>query len=256
VTDLFGHEPPTAKESLTVATGMGGHHSAAAGTTTWLTPPEVTAALGGAESFDLDPCAFPGWVTAKAGYSLPADGLARRWFGRCWLNPPYSTDEVERWLRKLGDHGCGTALVFARTDTGWWARQVRERASGLLFLEGRLHFYRPDGTRAPANAGAPSVLIAYGMGELDRLAAANDELPGMLCPLQLPRGVLIAAAPATWREAVEAIVREKRGPVTVAELYRALARHPKAKVGSWQAQIRRTLQRHFEPMGDGVWRAA
>jgi len=32
----------------------------------------------------------------------------------------------------------------------------------MLFLRGRLHFHRVDGSRASANAGAPSVLIAYG----------------------------------------------------------------------------------------------
>ena len=34
--------------------GMGSHHSAAAGTHVWLTPPHVVDALG---PFDLDPCA-------------------------------------------------------------------------------------------------------------------------------------------------------------------------------------------------------
>ncbi|MDG4853840.1 MULTISPECIES: hypothetical protein [unclassified Mesorhizobium] len=36
---------------------IGSHQSAAAGTDVWLTPPALLAALGGAESFDLDPCA-------------------------------------------------------------------------------------------------------------------------------------------------------------------------------------------------------
>ncbi|WP_280940170.1 hypothetical protein [Mesorhizobium sp. WSM1293] len=36
---------------------IGSHHSARAGTDVWLTPPAILAALGGAESFDLDPCA-------------------------------------------------------------------------------------------------------------------------------------------------------------------------------------------------------
>jgi hypothetical protein len=100
---------------------IGGHHSAAPGTTTWLTPPPVIAALGGAESFDLDPCGLVDSpiATARRVYSLDVgeDGLAAPWFGRVWLNPPYTAGEVEAWLRRLGDHGQGVALIFARTET-------------------------------------------------------------------------------------------------------------------------------------------
>lgn len=38
---------------------IGGHQSANSGTTTWLTPRPIIWALGGPESFDLDPCAAP-----------------------------------------------------------------------------------------------------------------------------------------------------------------------------------------------------
>lgn len=37
--------------------GMGSHQSAAMLKDEWLTPPEIIKALGGPESFDLDPCA-------------------------------------------------------------------------------------------------------------------------------------------------------------------------------------------------------
>ena len=36
------------------------------------------------------------------------------------------------------------------------------KVAGALFLEGGLHFYQVDGTRAKGNAGGPSVLLAYG----------------------------------------------------------------------------------------------
>ncbi len=89
----------------TPARTMGSHQSHRAGTTTWLTPPHVIAALG---PFDLDPCAHVGWPTAKAGIYLPRDGLTTPWSGRVWLNPPYGA-EVWRWLARLAEHGRGTA---------------------------------------------------------------------------------------------------------------------------------------------------
>jgi len=233
--------------------GMGSHQSAVPVTTTWLTPPPIIAALGGAESFDLDPCAFPGWETARQGFSLPTDGLAADWFGRVWLNPPYTSGEIDSWMGKLADHGRGTALIFARTETDAFHRQIWERATGLLFLRGRLHFHRPDGTRAKANAGAPSVLCAYGRDDLDRLAASG--LEGALVPLQFARFFMVEAAPSTWREAVLAYVRTVRGPVSVSDLYKALAKHPKAKVNpNWRAKIRQTLQRAgASRVGPGQW---
>ena len=138
---------------------MGGHESPKPITTTWLTPPEIIDALG---VFDLDPCAYPGWATANRLICLQhgGNGLTEDWSGRVWLNPPY--DDTWTWLSKLADHSQGTALIFARTETRGFVQQVWERADALLFLHGRLKFFRPDGTRAPRNAGAPSVLVAYG----------------------------------------------------------------------------------------------
>lgn len=159
---------------------MGSHQSARAMTTTWLTPPELIEALG---PFDLDPCAAPSprpWPTAARHIELPEDGLAADWGGSVWLNPPYSF-EAWRWLARLADHGDGIALVFARTETAGFVREVWGKASAVLFLHGRLHFHYPDGRRALANSGAPSCLVAYGADAAQRLAAA--ELAGTLVAL-------------------------------------------------------------------------
>jgi hypothetical protein len=243
--------------SLPLFAGMGGHHSAKAKTTTWLTPPHIIAALGGPDSFDLDPCAHPGWPTARTGYSLPTNGLAQPWFGRVWGNFPYTSGEIPRWLRRLADHGRGTALIFARTETEAFQDLVFDRAHGLLFLAGRLNFHLPDGRRASANAGAPSVLCAYGQDDLDRLAASD--LPGTLTPLRFARFVVVLAlaeAPTTWREIVAAHMGG--GPVSVSDLCRAIARHPRTATNRhWQAKVRQVLQEGpFERVRRGVWARA
>lgn len=144
-------------------TGMGSHQSPAAETTTWLTPPSIIDALG---PFDLDPCAAPSprpWPTAHRHIELPVDGLAADWGDdRVWCNPPYGA-ETWAWLAKLAAHpGGGIALIFARTETAGFVREVWGKAAGILFLHGRLHFHHADGTRAAANSGAPSCIVAYG----------------------------------------------------------------------------------------------
>lgn len=54
-------------------------------------------------------------------------------------------------------------------------------ASALLFLRGRLFFHRADGRRAAHNAGAPSVLIAYGARDAELLRGCG--LAGGFVPL-------------------------------------------------------------------------
>lgn len=132
----------------------------------WLTPPEVVEALG---PFDLDPCSPVNrpWPTAAEHYTVQDDGLAQEWRGRVWLNPPYGP-QTYRWLKRLGDHGNGIALTFARTETEGFFR-AGWTADALLFLKGRLHFYYPDGTRAKGNSGGPSVLLAFGAENVQRL---------------------------------------------------------------------------------------
>lgn len=146
---------------------MGSHQSAKMKSDTWLTPPNILAALG---LFDLDPCCPIGmpWQTAREYFTPAEDGLAQPWHGRVWLNPPYSREAV-KWLQKMADHNRGTALIFARTETFWFFDTIWKRATACLFLKGRLHFHRLDGTRAKANAGAPSVLVAYGPDDAELL---------------------------------------------------------------------------------------
>lgn len=174
-----------AAEARKSSRAMGSHHSARAKTTTWLTPPDLIHKLG---PFDLDPCAAPSprpWPTADRHIELPEDGLAAEWSGHVWLNPPYSF-EAWKWLAKLAEHGDGIALVFARTETAGFVREVWGKATGILFLHGRLHFHFPDGERASANSGAPSVLVAYGEWAAGRLRAAG--LAGTYVPCGVHNG--------------------------------------------------------------------
>lgn len=169
--DLFGDEHATRRNMASHQIPPGG---ALRSTDEWLTPPDLIAALG---PFDLDPCS-PGerrpWDTAAKHYSIEDDGLRQEWSGRVWLNPPYS--DMRRWLHRLAEHGHGTALIFARTETALWFDLVWGRATGALFMRGRVSFHYVNGKRARANSGAPSALIAY--GDADAAVLASEPWPG------------------------------------------------------------------------------
>lgn len=153
---------------------MGGHQSHAMLKDEWLTPPEILSTLG---AFDLDPCSpiVRPWETAARHYTTRENGLMQPWSGRVWCNPPYGA-ATGHWLARCAEHGNAIALIFARTETGAFVREVWQKASALLFIHGRLHFHHVDGSRAAANAGAPSVLVAYGEHNAEVLRSCS--IPG------------------------------------------------------------------------------
>jgi len=177
--------------SSAVRRGIGGHQSPINDTDIWLTPPEIIADLG---PFDLDPCSpiDRPWPTASHHFTKLDDGLSQSWMigdqkPFVFMNPPYGSPSIVRpWMDRIAAHNHGIALIFARTETEMFFATVWRAASAVLFIEGRLFFHRPDGTRADNNAGAPSVLCAYGeeasrrlqrstiKGKFLNLAVCND----------------------------------------------------------------------------------
>jgi hypothetical protein len=160
---------------------MGGHQSAAMLKDEWLTPPSIVKAVG---PFDLDPCAPINrpWATAHAHYTIADNGLLKPWHGRVWLNPPYGPPPVVvPWMQRMAEHNSGLALIFARTETEMFFEYVWRKATAVLFIEGRLYFHHVDGTRAKANAGAPSCLVAYGARDAGILEACS--IAGQFVPL-------------------------------------------------------------------------
>ena len=140
--------------------GIGSHQSAKMLNDEWLTPPEIISDLG---PFDLDPCSPINrpWDTAATHLTVEDNGLLQEWNGFVWCNPPYGLQSVT-WLDRMALHNNGIALIFARTETEMFFKSVWGKATSVLFIKGRLFFYYIDGSKAKANAGAPSVLIAYG----------------------------------------------------------------------------------------------
>lgn len=152
-------------------TGMGGHQSSVSSSDDWITPKYIIEALG---PFDLDPCAstLQPWETALRSLTLKDDGLQSPWRGRVWLNPPYGR-ETGKWLLRLREHFYGTALIFARTETKMFFETVWEGASAVMFLRGRVRFFKPSGESGRWTGGAPSVLVAYGKYDSNRLCIST-----------------------------------------------------------------------------------
>lgn len=266
---------------------IGGHHRprsrpltwSCGGTDEWLTPPELIHALG---PFDLDPCAPPPerrpWPTAARHYASHQDGLQLPWTGRVWLNPPYGK-ALDVWMERMAAHGRGTALIFARTETQAFQRWIWPICSALLFLDGRLNFYRvtksrngeggePVAAQHPKNAGAPSVLVAYGDQDAEILRQApqggplsdSGAFPSLLrgAYLDCRKGLIMVpeAGWTCWRRRVLGYLR-RLGRATLRQVYEAAERDATVPLSNHhvQAKIRQMLYRYAQRDGTH-WRAA
>jgi site-specific DNA-methyltransferase (adenine-specific) len=133
------------------------HFSSA--TDEWETPQplfkDVSRIFGG---FTLDACATPANAKCARFFTRAQDGLAQRWEGKVWVNPPYGRS-IGLWVRKAYEESLKGALVVcllpARTDTHWW--QDYARRGQVWFLRGRLKF-----GQARNSAPFPSAIVIFG----------------------------------------------------------------------------------------------
>jgi phage N-6-adenine-methyltransferase len=171
--------PESSQTAFYVAAGNSSAHHG------WETPRELLKTLYTVfNMFDLDPCSpshdrRTASVRAKNYYTMEDNGLALRWYGKVFVNPPYGRT-LRQWTSKgkseveTGNARIVIGLVPARTDTTWWHSDVRGHAS-VFFLRGRLCFGN-SGQPAPF----PSALVVWGgtPKELDAMRVAlPDAMP-------------------------------------------------------------------------------
>ena len=59
----------------------------------WSTPQDFFDLLKNEFSFTVDVCASPENAKCEKYYTKDIDGLAQKWEGVCWMNPPYGDPE-------------------------------------------------------------------------------------------------------------------------------------------------------------------
>ena len=145
----------------------------------YYTPKEIIEALG---HFDLDPATpvNPRWRTADVMYTKEDDGLSKEWFGRVFLNPPYSRPLIEQFMQKMAAHGNGIALVVPKLGTKMFRDVVFPSCTAMYILSERIKFYDVNWVQQKSPI-CQSMLIAF--GEENKEAIRRSGLKGtMLIP--------------------------------------------------------------------------
>jgi hypothetical protein len=118
--------------------------------------------------FDLDPCSPVGGIQGapiKNYYTAIDDGLSKEWFGNVWVNPPFSNPRP--FMERLVAHGQGIGLV--RISQSQWAKDLWNKADGVILNDKRLKFDRLDGS----SVGIPAVTFMFAFGESNARALQN-----------------------------------------------------------------------------------
>ena len=123
----------------------------------WATPQDFFDKLNEKYNFTLDVCATPNNAKCERYFTEEDDGLAQKWEGVCWMNPPYGR-QIKHWIKKAYEESRGGAtvvcLIPSRTDTICWHEYVMK--GDITFIKGRLKF-----GEAKNAAPFPSAVVVF-----------------------------------------------------------------------------------------------
>ncbi len=106
------------------------------------TPQSFFDRLDAEFDFTLDVCALPENAKCSRFFTPESNGLAQRWDGVCWMNPPFFRGRVSLWLAKavneVRENGCTVvAFVHSAFDTKCW-HDYALRSAEIRFMRGHL----------------------------------------------------------------------------------------------------------------------
>jgi len=110
----------------------------------WQTPDEILDML---RPIDIDPCAGPNTNIGTINYTKEDDGLSQDWWGRVFVNPPFSKKTA--FLEKAVEESDNCDVIFVVTPDStdvksWWHGYIAEHADYIWFSKGRISYINPE----------------------------------------------------------------------------------------------------------------
>lgn len=149
------------------------------GNNEWYTPKDVIeAARKAMGSIDVDPASSElanEVVRASEYYTAETNGLDKPLHGNVWMNPPYASDLIWKFIQKIvgerNSYKQAIVLVNNATETEWFNSLISV-ASAVCFPRSRVKFYMPDGKTGSPLQGQAIVYIGDSMSNfLDNFSA-------------------------------------------------------------------------------------
>ena len=126
-------------------------------------------------NFTLDVCATPD--NAKCGhfYTEKDNGLVKNWHLVNWCNPPYSSGQIDLWLRKGKiEQELGNTTVFllpCDTSTKWYHDNIAcNNQCSIIPVKGRVKF---NGAKYNSPFGS-SIIIFWGVNYIPNKTESTE----------------------------------------------------------------------------------
>lgn len=121
------------------------------GNNEWYTPSRfIELARKVMGSIDTDPASSEKaneTVRATTFYTVEDDGLTKAWTGNVWMNPPYSSELIAKFIEKIiserSNYKQAIVLVNNATDTAWF-QDLASIGTAACFPRGRIKFNTPE----------------------------------------------------------------------------------------------------------------
>lgn len=81
-------------------------------------------------------------VPAHTRYTIEDDALVQEWYGRVWMNPPFS--KPSPWVHKWLEHGNGIALT-PLGGNGKWLQTMWESNAAVVCMPPNIGFINTQG---------------------------------------------------------------------------------------------------------------
>jgi len=157
------------------------------GNNEWYTPPEyIDAARQAMGSIDTDPASSEianKTVGANIFFTKETNGLAQKWHGNVWMNPPYAQPLISDFSRAItdkftdGEISQACVLVNNATETQWFQYMLNE-ACAVCFTRGRVRFLDVHGN--PGGAPLQGQAVLYFGDRVDEFTDAFSRFGSVL----------------------------------------------------------------------------
>jgi hypothetical protein len=81
-------------------------------------------------------------VPAHSRFTIEQDALVQDWYGRVWMNPPFS--KPSPWAHKWLEHGNGVCLV-PLSSNGKWVNELWSSDAAVTYLPANMAFVNRNG---------------------------------------------------------------------------------------------------------------